>query len=267
MKQYLNRGIKEIIQEFPETGRILDTFNIGCTACSVGTCLLKDIVEVHNLPYEEEHALMLQISRVIYPGVEVEVPRIERKAPVGDGKITYSPPMRTLVDEHTVIKRLLALIPRILEDLDVTREHDRQVVLEVVDFIRSYADRFHHAKEEDILFKEFSDDLEILKSMLEEHRIGREHVKAVLETAERGDTLSVKFHLTSYGQLLMGHIKKEDEILYPWMDRNLSTAQVGELFARFAKTDEQFRDTASRQQEFIRRLEKKFNHEEVTTNV
>jgi hemerythrin-like domain-containing protein len=267
MEQYLNRGIKEIIQEFPETGRILDAFNIGCTACSVGTCLLKDIVEVHNLPYEEEHALMLRIGRVIYPGVEIEVPRIERKAPAGDGTIRYSPPMRALVDEHTVIKRLLVLIPRLTEDLDVTKGQDRQLVLEVVDFIRSYADRFHHAKEEDILFREFGEDLEILKSMLEEHRIGREHVKAVLETVERGDTLSVKYHLTSYGQLLLGHIKKEDEILYPWMDRNLSTAQVGELFSRFVKTDEQFRDTASRQQEFVRRLEEKFNHEEVTSNV
>jgi hemerythrin-like domain-containing protein len=171
------------------------------------------------------------------------------------------------VDEHTVIKRLLALIPRLIEDLNVSREHDRELVLEVVDFIRSYADRYHHAKEEDILFKEFGEDLEILKSMLEEHRIGRDHVKAVVEAAGRGDTLSVKYHLISYGQLLLGHIKKEDEVLYPWMDRNLSTAQIGELFSRFAEADERFRDTAFRQKEFIRRLEEKFNHEEVTNNV
>lgn len=267
MDKYLNRGIKEIIQEFPETGRILDEFNIGCTACSVGTCLLKDIVEVHNLPIEEEHALMLRIGRVVYPGSEVEVPRVQRKTQPSSGGIKYSPPMKALVDEHTVIKRLLALIPGIIEELDVTREHDRQLVLEVVDFIRSYADRFHHAKEEDILFREFGDDLEILKSMLEEHRMGRSHVETVIEAVESGDTESVRDHLTAYGQLLAGHIKKEDEILYPWMDRNLSTAQVGELFARFVKTDEQFHHTAFRQKDFVRRLEEKFNHEEVTNNV
>jgi hypothetical protein len=51
------------------------------------------------------------------------------------------------------------------------------------------------------------------------------------------------------------------------MDRNLSTAQIGELFSRFAEADERFRDTAFRQKEFIRRLEEKFNHEEVTNNV
>lgn len=266
MEQYLNRGIKEIIQEFPETGRILDEFNIGCTACSVGTCLLKDIVEVHNLPYEEERALMLRISRVIYPGVEVEIPRIARKNQPVSGEIKYSPPMKRLVDEHTVIKRLLALIPRLLEGLDVRRENDRQLVLDAVDFIRSYADRFHHAKEEEILFKEFGEDLEIIKSMHEEHRIGRGHVKAVIEAVERGDTASVSEHLSVYGQLLLGHIRKEDEILYPWMDKNLSTAQVGELFSKFAETDERFRDTAFRQREFIRLLEKQFTCEEVTNN-
>lgn len=267
MEQYLNRGIKEIIQEFPETGRILDQFNIGCTACSVGTCLLKDIVEVHNLPYEEERALMLRIGRVMYPGVEVEVPRIERKTQPVSGEIKYSPPIKRLVDEHTVIKRLLALIPRLLEGLDVRRADDRQLVLDAVDFIRSYADQFHHAKEEEILFKEFGEDLEIIKSMHEEHRIGRGHVKAVIEAVERGDTASVREHLTAYGQLLSGHIKKEDEILYPWIDKNLSTAQVGELFSKFAETDELFCDTASKQREFIRLLEKQFICEEVTNNV
>jgi len=267
MEQYLNRGIKDIIQEFPEAGRILDEFNIGCTACSVGTCLLKDIVEVHNLPYEEEHALMLRISRVIYPGAEVEVPRVQRKTQPPSGGIKYSPPMKALVDEHTVIKRLLALIPRVIEELDVTREQHRKLVLEVVDFIRSYADRFHHAKEEDILFREFGEDLEIIKSMHEEHRIGRGHVKAVIEAVESGDTAAVKDHLTAYGQLLTGHIRKEDEILYPWMDRNLSTAQVGALFSKFAETDEQSRETASRQKEFIRSLEKQFTCEEVTNHV
>jgi hemerythrin-like domain-containing protein len=267
MKEYLNRGIKEIIREFPETGRILDEFNIGCTACSVGTCLLKDIVEVHNLPYEEEHALMLRIGRVVYPGVDIEVPRIERKTQPASGGIKYSPPMKALVDEHTVIKRLLALIPRVIEGLDVSREDDRQLVLETVDFIRSYADRFHHAKEEDILFREFGEGLEIIQSMHEEHRIGRGHVKAVIEAVESGDTPAVKDHLTAYGQLLTGHIKKEDEILYPWMDRNLSTAQVGGLFSKFAETDERFREAASRQKEFIRSLEKQFTDEEVTNHV
>jgi hemerythrin-like domain-containing protein len=104
--------------------------------------------------------------------------------------------------------------------------------------------------------------------MHEEHRIGRGHVKAVLEAVQTDDdTISIRDHLTAYQLLLTEHIRKEDEVLYPWMDRNLSTSQVGDLFARFAETDSKFSDTASKQEEFVRSLERKFNYEEVTSNV
>lgn len=267
MEHYLNKNIKEVILSFPETADILNESNISCASCNVGTCLLKDIVEVHNLPIEEEQALMTRIARVIYPDREVEVPRVKRKIPAAAGEIKYSPPLKTLVDEHTVIKRLLALVPRIVENLDVARENDRQLVLDSIDFIQSYADRYHHAKEEDILFKAFDENLEILKSMHEEHRIGRGHVQAVLDALEAGNNQEAGDHLTSYGQLLTGHIKKEDEILYPWMDRNLSLSEVGVLFTRFTEIDKKFRDTALRQKEFIRSLEENFNCEEVINNV
>jgi len=101
-----------------------------------------------------------------------------------------------------------------------------------VDFIRSYADRFHHAKEEDILFACFDPGLDILKAMHEDHDRGRAHVRGVVEALEQGDREGVAAHLAGYAGVLSEHIKKEDEILYPWMDRNLSVRQVGELFAR-----------------------------------
>jgi len=37
--------------------------------------------------------------------------------------------------------------------------------LDGVDFIRSYADKYHHAREEEILFKYFDEDMAILKVM------------------------------------------------------------------------------------------------------
>ena len=53
MEAYLNKGIKEVIDEFPEVEKILDEYGIGCGPCSVGTCLLKDIVEIHDLPSDK----------------------------------------------------------------------------------------------------------------------------------------------------------------------------------------------------------------------
>jgi hemerythrin-like domain-containing protein len=265
MEKYLSKGIKEVIAEFPSMGAILDEYNIGCTLCGVGTCLLKDIVQVHNLPPEEEQELMARISGVIYPDREVEISITHRKSVAsGTGGIKYSPAMQGLVDEHTVIKRVLAMIPVIIEDLDASRDEDRALVRDTVDFIRSYADRYHHAKEEDILFKEFDENLEMVKIFNEDHRIGRGHVKAVLEALETGDNRSIQEHFMGYRELLTGHIKREDEVLYPWMDRNLSTAQIGRLFTRFASVDGQFRDVREKQESFVKTLEEKYKYEEVT---
>ena len=58
MEKYLHSPIKEIITKFPEVGRILEEYNIGCVPCTVGSCLLKDIVAIHNLPVNQEAQLI-----------------------------------------------------------------------------------------------------------------------------------------------------------------------------------------------------------------
>lgn len=58
------------------------------------------------------------------------------------------------------------------------------------------------------------------------------------EGLDARDKATVARHLSAYGQLLASHIKREDEVLYPWMDRELTTSQVGDLYARFAAVDE-----------------------------
>jgi len=238
MESYLNTPIKEVITKFTQVGQILEEYQIGCVPCSVGTCLLKDIIEIHNLSEEDERALMARIAKVIYPDRKIDVPRISRKTGSRTKELKYSPPMKKLVEEHVLIKRWIALIPQVLEDLDLESSEDRQLVLEGVDFIRSYADKFHHAKEEDILFKYFDEKLDIVKTMLDDHTTARGHAKAVSEAVEKKDKEKIVKHLGAYGELLTEHIKKEDEILYPWMDRGLSVKQVGELFSRFYEADQ-----------------------------
>ncbi len=118
-------------------------------------------------------------------------------------------------------------------NLDVKTGNGKNLVRNCVYFIRNYADRYHHAKEEEILFKYFDEDLDILKVMYDDHGNARAHVRAVLDGLEHEDGEAVSRQLDAYRGLLTEHIKKEDEILYPWMDRNLSDRQIGEMFARF----------------------------------
>ncbi len=262
MEQYLNTAVKEVITKFPKVGKILEEYEIGCVPCSVGSCLLKDVVEIHHLPEEEEQGLMARIAREIYPGREIEVPRVERRGKNRPKELKYSPPMKKLVDKHVLIKRWIALIPQVLEALNLESAEDTQLVLEGVNFIRSYADRFHHAKEEDILFKYFDENSELLKTMLEDHVKGRGHAKAISEALGKKDRGAIVEHLMAYRELLTEHIKKEDEILYPWMDRSLSVTQVGELFSRFIEVDEGTdRKGIERCESFVLEVETKFQKE------
>lgn len=238
MEPCLNTSIKEVIARFPETGKILEQYEIGCVSCGVGTCLLKDIIAIHGLPEGRAQELMNRIARAVDPGLREDVPKPRPGATPGPREIRYSPPMKRLVEEHVLIKRWIALIPRVIEDLDVNSEEDLRVIREGIDFIRSYADRFHHAKEEDILFRYFDENSDLLKAMLEEHRLGREHVKALIEAVDRKDKVKIIEHLLAYRDLLIQHITREDEILYPWMDRNLSLGQVEELLSKFHEVDE-----------------------------
>ncbi len=263
MEAYLSRGIKEVIEEFPEVGGILDEYGIGCGPCNVGTCLLKDIVEIHDLAPEQEREMLARVARVIYPGRVVQIPLRARTKAAEPKRFDYSPPMKKLVEEHVLIKRWIALIPLVTQRLDLDSERGRQLVLDAVDFIRSYADRYHHAKEEDLLFKYFDENTEILKAMHEDHRRARAHVQAMLAAVEKRDKETLADHLKAHGELLTEHIRKEDEILYPWMDRGLSVSQVGELHSRFAGVDREFGEAPARSQAFIEKLESTFKQSEV----
>ncbi len=265
MENYLNKNIKEIINQFPKIADILNEYDIACAPCNVGTCLLKDVVEVHNLSAEAEHELLKKIATIIFSGKSVEIPKIKRKVAHAAGQIKYSPPIKKLVDEHVFIKKLLAAIPVMLESIDVSHAEDKQIILDSIDFIRSYADKYHHAKEEALLFKKF-EDIEIIKAMLEEHDIGRGHVKAVIEAVEKKDNQKIIERLTAYRELLKDHIKKEDDLLYPWLDKNLSVSEIGELFTKFSGIDKQYEAASQKYEGFANKIEEKIQNKEVLQN-
>ena len=95
--------------------------------------------------------------------------------------------------------------------------------------------------------------------MRQDHETGRAHVRAVLEAVEERDRVSASEHLNGYRELLTEHIKKEDEILYPWMDRELSDRQIGQLFSQFNETDETFGEAPGKYENFVSKLELQFS--------
>ena len=260
----MKMGVKPLIEAVPEVGTILERCGIGCVECAIGTCRLEDVVKVHALPSQDEAMMLFQVEKAIYP--DRDVPRPEaRPAPEPPRalEIAYSPPVQRLVDEHKWIKRLLALVPDIVSEMRASGEMDADLLLAAVDFIRGYADRFHHMKEEDILFDYTDREAQVVRVILEDHDHARAFVRAIVQATEDGDPAAACANLTDYRALLTEHITKEDEILYPHIDRALTTSQVGEIFRRFEEVEAELPDDIPhRYERFIIGLAARFQREE-----
>ena len=137
---------------------------------------------------------------------------------------------QALVDEHKLILRMIALLERNAPQTAAGSYTNWQFYLAGGDFIRNYADRFHHAKEEDVLFAALVKNgmpskNSPIEAMLMEHDQGRAFVRA-METAaldalagKDGQEGVIAENSLAYAELLRGHIGKEDEILYPLAER------------------------------------------------
>jgi len=111
-----------------------------------------------------------------------------------------------------------------------------------IQFIHEFADDFHHAKEEDILFR-YLDVPGVLThcnpvpQMLFEHNKAREFVRNMENALQTKDINMLVLNAEQYAKLLKEHIYKEDNILYPMAERGLSDDAKSSLLREYADTD------------------------------
>jgi hemerythrin-like domain-containing protein len=93
-------------------------------------------------------------------------------------------PIDALMQEHRLIERMISQMQKQLVRMEETKKVNSKFVNVTVDFIRVYADRCHHGKEEGILFRELNSkpaSPEIAKMVME---LINEHVYARKTTAK-----------------------------------------------------------------------------------
>jgi hemerythrin-like domain-containing protein len=157
-----------------------------------------------------------------------------------------------LMIEHRLIERMISLIKDTLVQIEATRKVDPVFVDTAVDFIRMYADRTHHGKEEDILFRDLNkcplsaEDRHVMGDLIQEHILGRQTVKALVEANMRyrnGDESAlpdIAGSLQTLAEFYPRHIKKEDKIFFP--------------ASRFYFTDEEDKAMLAEFREFDRKM-------------
>lgn len=151
--------------------------------------------------------------------------------------------------EHRIIERFMEVFERMVDLLEKKdSDMDFKPFLEAAEFIKGFADDYHHKKEEDVLFRVMvqngmSEQAGPIAMMKYEHQQGRAFTMAVRQAAEKGiaGDPSAKNSLISYARsyilLLREHILKEDNVLFPMAERIIPLAQHDFVDREFAHVD------------------------------
>lgn len=140
-------------------------------------------------------------------------------------------PIGPLMIEHRLIERMIGQLQRQLDEINRGGRVDPVFIETAVDFLGTYADRTHHGKEEDILFRELvtkdlsRDHQKTMDELVEEHVYARKRVGALLKAKEAyavGDEKALDDLITCLEDLIEFyplHIVKEDKRFFiPCMD-------------------------------------------------
>lgn len=143
-------------------------------------------------------------------------------------------PTDILRDEHTLILRALDTLEAAAARLEQGRPAPEAWWAALVDWLRAFADRTHHAREEQALFPALlaagiPAEGGPIGVMLAEHEEGR----ALIEGLAAPDPGPRARCARAYAALLRAHIAKENDVLFPLADAVLEPGGQHALLREF----------------------------------
>lgn len=177
-----------------------------------------------------------------------------------------------LVKEHDNILRFVSAIRKISTNILEGQKLDVKIFKDILNFGRNYADKHHHQKEEDILFKymlEQPDELAqtlVKYGMIADHQLGRMYsieLEKAIKSYELSPNLEAKLDIivnaVSYGNLLIRHIDKENRVAYVYAEKILPK-EVKELINKESKAFEIACEKENFQEKYLNLLTKIENY-------
>jgi len=150
-----------------------------------------------------------------------------------------------LRNEHDGILFGLDILEQMAGSAQKPGETDIADVREMVRFLRLFADKCHHGKEEGLLFPALEkvgvpNQDGPIGQMLLEHSQGRQLIAAMSASAEGGGLAADSFiqAATGYVRLMRAHIEKENTVLFPMGDRMLPPDEQARLLDQFETFEE-----------------------------
>jgi len=157
-------------------------------------------------------------------------------------------PTEILSAEHRVIEQVLDCVEKIAEGAERRGALDAEAATASIRFLKTFADRCHHGKEEGQLFPAIGERgiptrVGPVAVMLDEHELGRREIAAMesaVQSVRGNDPKALGLyvaHARAYVELLREHILKEDNILFPMAEAALSDEDRARVLAAFEKVE------------------------------
>ena len=151
--------------------------------------------------------------------------------------------------EHRLIERMIKIMENKLHEINENSLPDLEFIEKAYDFLRTYADRCHHGKEEDILFirldeKQLSEEhRDTMEKLIKEHVYARKTVGSLIEAKEKyekGDKSALKDitgKMNDLVSLYPRHIETEDKHFFLPCMKYFSREELDEMLEEFAAFD------------------------------
>jgi hemerythrin-like domain-containing protein len=141
---------------------------------------------------------------------------------------TLCPATADLRHEHEVILQALVVLERAANLLAAGQPLSESTLADLVQFLRTFADRCHHGKEEEQLFPAMraKGAGSMLTVFIEEHEEGRGYLRTLASGAPLAERVAAA---RRYVGMLRDHIERENEVLFPLADGLFNAEELGVL--------------------------------------
>lgn len=145
-----------------------------------------------------------------------------------------------LKHEHDGILFGLKILDAMVALLRQGKHINKDDYKEIVEFLRLFADKCHHGKEEGLYFPALErggipKENGPIGQMLIEHVEGRKYIQEMVAALAGKDIDAKAFTAAAenYASLLRSHINKENTVLFPMGDKAISSAEHQHLLEQF----------------------------------
>ncbi|MFI5150006.1 MAG: hemerythrin domain-containing protein [Bacteroidia bacterium] len=150
--------------------------------------------------------------------------------------------LQILYTEHELLVDVLGFIPETDKLISIDRLRYIYTIESMLEFFRIYGDKYHHYKEEQVLFPAMIMKKEVLhnkalKELIDNHDDFRDMLGNVETFLNRSDFVEASRQLHIYSANLISHVFTENREVFQRLSGLLSQEELDNMYLRFIKID------------------------------